>query len=847
MHRTPTQPTRDDRPRGASAPGDAAARPERKTPAARGQVLVLFVMAIFVITGLVGIVIDISWYWSNSLRIQRAADAAALAGAVDLPSRPGVLVPSSGLGTAVGDAIAQAAKNGYSGLTPGCRADKRTPSANPGICIYNDPANPNELAVSISSPVQTYFARVFGIQTWNSTRYSKAQFALPIPMGSPENYYGVFGNVRNATMTSMRLDPPGSWRVSTGARASTLPLVAGAAPTGTWTATPITNPVTSVNAALAINESSGQIFYAQSGTNGAVQQLGTFGLLGGGGIPAPTAMPTPTAAGDTSTAISIVGLQVMLNGARVDATCSNSTIAVAVSYNGGTSWTTSSNVTTNPSRLTTTARNYTFGASNSLSAWTFSSGHTWVRDDFSDANFRIRLTANKGCGGAPNLQLNQLQVIVSYTVTTTTATESPQTTTATYALTGPGTPCANGVANCFTATPAGGGQALNPRGFWGTMNTAGAANINGDAYQPYYDNPTGSPAKTCPSSGNACYDPTNYYNYAIEMPPNTTGGYVYVFDPVFCDTALSSGTGDRWFGGSNPVSSWYELFKDVNNTPYNYSDDTLVATSGTTFRDIAASDTTMGGSGGSECRQQTTAYGDGRDYHNSWYLLNPGSPLTGGPSGTTYRLHTTSSVPLGQSDPVNQLNTNGEQSFAIFANDTEGTTSNGLLPKVYGLGAMQMFTPLSASGGTTNSEFYLAQVPAYYAGKILEINLWDPGDTSPLAATLYIEVPTGSGWTPTPFTYKAQVGTTNGGANGACNSNSNSSSSNNRVQTSTGASLGLFNGCWLTLDIPIPTNYTAAQNGWWKILYSMSGNGTSSDVTTWTASIKGNPVHLIVP
>ena len=208
------------------------------------------------------------------------------------------------------------------------------------------------------------------------------------------------------------------------------------------------------------------------------------------------------------------------------------------------------------------------------------------------------------------------------------------------------------------------------------------------------------------------------------MPPNTTGGYVYIYDPVFCDVALASGTGDRWFSGSTAVSSWYELFADPGNTPWDITDDVLIATSGTTFRSVAASDTSMGGSGGSQCRKQTTKYNDGRDYHDLWYLLDPGQPLTGGANGTIYRLHTTSSVPSGQTDGVNQNNANGEQSFAVFANNAEGTTGNGLLPKVYGLGAMQMFTPLSSSGGTTNSEFYLAQVPAYFAGKTLEISLW---------------------------------------------------------------------------------------------------------------------------
>ena len=56
-----------------------------------------------------------------------------------------------------------------------------------------------------------------------------------------------------------------------------------------------------------------------------------------------------------------------------------------------------------------------------------------------------------------------------------------------------------------------------------------------------------------------------------------------------------------------------------------------------------------------------------------------------------------------------------------------------------------------------------------------------------------------------------------------------------------------FNGCWLTIDVPIPPGYSAPQSGWWKIKYTMTGSGTSNDVTTWKVGIKGNPVHLITP
>ena len=33
--------------------------------------------------------------------------------------------------------------------------------------------------------------RVFGINSINATRTAKAEYVLPVPMGSPQNYYGV--------------------------------------------------------------------------------------------------------------------------------------------------------------------------------------------------------------------------------------------------------------------------------------------------------------------------------------------------------------------------------------------------------------------------------------------------------------------------------------------------------------------------------------------------------------------------------------------------------------------------------------------------------------------------------
>jgi hypothetical protein len=766
----------------------ARATARRRRVLASGQMLVLFVVSIFVLTGITAIVVDISWYWANTLRVQRAADAAALAGVVWLPGAPG---------TAYSTANDEASKNGYTDGTN-------------GVVVYpiKDASNSRRLWVTITAPVNTFFMKIFGINSLTAQRMAKAEYVLPVPMGSPENYYGVFGLTRGLTSTTTTIQnisdyPPGTSGNSGWDIATTAP------GTVQWG---VSSGAGTVVQAVSTNND----IYAQTSTNGNAYQFGSFGLNTGLG------------AGQTIRVVN--GIEVQLSDAYMNNTgCASSRIRVDLSWNNGGNWT---STTTQTAFLSTNnSTDYTLGSASSMAAW---GGHSWVPADLSNANFRLRITgikAGSSCAGATQIRLDMLEVRVSYTIETITPTPVPVTTNlADVNLRGPGSNCTTGKAVCYEAD----GAALNPRGFWATMNTEGADNVNGDAFQPYYDTATSTVAPACAvaSDDQACYDATTYYNYAVEMPPGSTGGSVYVYDPVFCDVAANKGTGDRWFGGSNGVSSYFELY-NTQNTPYDITDDTQLATSSTNFQQISASDTTMGGSGGSECKYNTnTTYGDGRDYHNRWYRLYSG--LAGGANGTTYRLHTTSTDP---SNVAQQRNTNGESTFALYAGAAGGT------PKIYGLGAMQMFTPLSSSGGSTFSEFYMAQVDAVHAGKTMEIKLWDPGDTNPLAANLQIEIPTSGGWSPTSFSWTAATGTSNSGAQ-SCNSLSGSGTS---VVTNVGATTGTFNGCWLTIDVVIPVGYTAQQSGWWKIKYNMTGSGTSNDVTTWKVQIKGNPVHLIVP
>jgi hypothetical protein len=370
-----------------------------------------------------------------------------------------------------------------------------------------------------------------------------------------------------------------------------------------------------------------------------------------------------------------------------------------------------------------------------------------------------------------------------------------------------------------------GNETLNDRGFFGSVLTQGADVMNGDAYMPK-DNGSGS---------NPQQDTVDYYNYAVVMPSGSSNGQVSIYDPAFCmtESANGYGTGDTLWVSPAMVSTYFELY-DTNNSPYNLSAQTLLGSSGSLFTNMNGADT-LGhvtvGPGMVECRQVDSSnhaitYTDFRRWHNHWWSMQTNGNMPALQGGHTYRIHV--STDPGDSS---QDNTNGSNQFSIFASATGGT------PQVYGIGAMAMYTPLSGGGTST---FYLAQIDAQAgAGKTMEIRLYDPGDTNGLPGTLQILQPTSSSWSAVSMTWTCTVVAQ---THGSCPSGSGTSivtnDSSNRVP---------FNGCWLTIDIVIPTTYSAPQSGWWKISYAMGGSSSTyaTDETTWQVSIRGNPVHLI--
>jgi hypothetical protein len=112
-------------------------------------------------------------YWNgkrDGVRIQRAADAAALAGAVFMPENVG--------GIAFSTAREVASRNGYTDGVNGT-----TVTVVPGV-------QPNQLKVTITETLDNTFGSAIGVATSNIPRAAVAEYQGPVSMGSPINQFG---------------------------------------------------------------------------------------------------------------------------------------------------------------------------------------------------------------------------------------------------------------------------------------------------------------------------------------------------------------------------------------------------------------------------------------------------------------------------------------------------------------------------------------------------------------------------------------------------------------------------------------------------------------------------------
>jgi hypothetical protein len=134
----------------------------------RGSALVLTAFAMVVLLGMAAFGVDLAWFYLNSSRVQRAADAASLAGVIHLPgNEPAALT----------DATEVALQNGYDGGVAGTTVTPLRVAA-------------NQLEVTISDDVPTFFLKIFGWTSQTITETATAEYIPPLKLGSPSNKFG---------------------------------------------------------------------------------------------------------------------------------------------------------------------------------------------------------------------------------------------------------------------------------------------------------------------------------------------------------------------------------------------------------------------------------------------------------------------------------------------------------------------------------------------------------------------------------------------------------------------------------------------------------------------------------
>jgi hypothetical protein len=175
----------------------------------------------------------------------------------------------------------------------------------------------------------------------------------------------------------------------------------------------------------------------------------------------------------------------------------------------------------------------------------------------------------------------------------------------------------------------------------------------------------------------------------------------------------------------------------------------------------------------------------------------------------------------GLTDGSADLSVSGLNRYSIRSNSAN----------IFALGDFSIYN--NASG--TATQFYLAEVPDYYAGKTFVVEMYDTGESAATGTLQPIDPSTGN-----PFNsgecriYSRQITDSSWGAPDT------TIGPGNTCQES--VSPGEYNGRWLKFEMDLPIGYSCS-DCWWRMNYSYPS--AVNDTTTWRAFMVGNPIHLI--
>lgn len=158
--------------------------------------------------------------------------------------------------------------------------------------------------------------------------------------------------------------------------------------------------------------------------------------------------------------------------------------------------------------------------------------------------------------------------------------------------------------------------------------------------------------------------------------------------------------------------------------------------------------------------------------------------------------------------------------FGLNRWSMRATTSTGPQPALYAVGDMSIYA--NVNSGLT--DFFLAEVMPYNAGKTMEIDLFDPGEAN---GNNEIRIVAPDGTSPPCHLSIPSDGVDQDLA--SCIIDTTRPAHN-------------YHDDWLYVAIDLPDTYTCV-DCWWHVVYDYPGGAT--DTTTWTARMRGNPIRLL--
>jgi Flp pilus assembly protein TadG len=437
-----------------------------------------------------------------------------------------------------------------------------------------------------------------------------------------------------------------------------------------------------------------------------------------------------------------------------------------------------------------------------------------------------------------------------------------------------GSPC-NGFGNGPEPTL----NAINPRSnncaaagqFWANVGSPAAAKVSGDAYQ---NGSCSSSVDGCSGGTNTDYSSNGYF-YSVTLSQPVTNLTIQAFDPAFvsvgdlCSSNFGSGdtaavnakndynytvgtsadtasakqdpllygngqtspycTGDMLFG-SPPPDTTYTIRQPVQSSnPWDPTSYPVVASCTKTYKGFngdlytalneykqtkTAVTYTKGAPDLAPVATSTTA-GYNPTVAAEFRQWNTLCTFTGTVSAGTYFIQVQGNAP--DDNPAG----NGHNRFALRAFGASPTDNSNIA--ISGYTNMAIYANLTSA----NTSFYLTQVSPAAAGQVLNVRLFDIGDsTSPGTVTITPPADSNLG----SFSGCTATGPTTGALTN-CSITANSS----------------YNGKWEQISIPIPQGYTCAfgsVTGCWITLAYNYGSGQPSDTTSWTANLEGTPVRI---